>query len=584
MINKNSKIIYVGKARNLRKRLASYARFQGMEHSKTRAMVAQIEKIETILTRTEKEALILEASLIKKHHPKYNIILRDDKNYPYIKVTVHESWPRVLMARRKAKDKAKYFGPYSSVGAMWATIKLLHSLFPLRRCKGKEVKKRSRPCINFQMKRCLAPCVGKADTFVYEELVKDVILVLEGRNAEFARKLKDKMHKAVAGLCFEEAAIYRDQLSALEKTLEKQFVASSKSQHIDVFGFIRKGASVAISVITVRHGKVLGQRVFYFAEPIGEDPEILSECLKRYYEDLEIQAREVIFSFLPDDSALLVQWLSEIRQASVIFKVPERGNKRRLIDMAEANARQAFAEREKREKNWQELSLTLVKKLALTGIPHRIECLDISNISGKQAVGSLVCFMDGEKSSKNYRHFKIKTVAGPDDYRMMAEVIERRVRRGIKEDNLPDLFMVDGGKGQLNVALNQFRQFGLEHKVELVGIAKERGEEGEKLYRPGRKNPIILPRHSSVLLLLMRIRDESHRYGVTFHRKLRHKSSFASELDMIPGVGPGRKKKLLRYFGSLKEVKNASVSELAKIPGIGQELARNIQYFFHQGG
>ncbi|MBU4260787.1 MAG: excinuclease ABC subunit UvrC [Proteobacteria bacterium] len=584
MINKVGKVIYAGKALDLRKRLASYARFQGAAHSKTGVMVSRIARVETILTRTEKEALILESSLIKEHRPKYNVILRDDKNYPLIKVTVGETWPRVMMTRRKIKDKSRYFGPFSSVGAMWSTIKLLQSLFPLRRCKGAELEKRSRPCLNFQMKRCPAPCMGKVDAALYQEMVRDVLMVLEGRNRELAHKLKEKMSLAVSRLQFEEAALYRDQLRALAETLEKQIVAGEGALELDVFGFVRQGPSVAISIMTVRHGRVLGQQVFFLAEPVGEDAEVLAESVKRYYEEADFIPRELLFPLLPDDHQLLSEWLSERKKQKVIFKVPVRGDKTRLLDMAQANAGQVFAEKDKKEKSWDVLAASLMETLHLQRRPDRIECLDISNISGQQAVGSLVCFEKGEKSGKRYRHYKIKTVPGPDDYRMIAEVLERRFTRGIDEGDLPDLLMLDGGKGQLHVGIDMARRFALQDRIELVGIAKGKGQEGEKLFRPGRKNPILLPRHSSLLLFLMRIRDESHRYGITFHRKLRHKSAFSSEIDKIPGVGPMRKKKLLQVFGSLTKLKDASTVELAAVSGIGPDLADVIARFFREDG
>jgi excinuclease ABC subunit C len=584
MYNRAGKVIYAGKALDLRKRLASYARFQGPAHGKTAVMVSRVARVETILTRTEKEALILEASVIKQHRPKYNVILRDDKNYPLIKVTVNETWPRVMMTRRRIKDKSRYFGPFSSSTAMWSTIRLLQALFPLRRCKGAEVEKRSRPCLNFQMKKCLAPCMGKANAGLYQEMVRDVLLVLEGRNRELSHKLKEKMALAVSRLQFEQAALYRDQLRALTETLEKQVVAGEGALELDVFGMVREGPSVAISVITVRQGRVLGQQVFFLAEPVGEESEVLAESVKRYYEEADFIPREVLFPFLPDDHQLLGLWLSELKKQQVVFKVPVRGDKTRLIDMAQANARQVFSERDAKEKSWDVLASSLMGTLQLQRRPDRIECLDISNISGQQAVGSLVCFEKGEKSGKRYRHFRIKTVPGPDDYRMMAEVLERRLKRGVDEDDLPDLLLLDGGKGQLHVAIDTVRRFALEARVELAGIAKEKGEEGEKLYRPGRKNPILLPRHSPLLLFLMRIRDESHRYGITFHRKLRHKSAFSSEIDQIPGVGPMRKKKLLQVFGSLAKLKNASTAELAAVSGIGPELAESIARFFQGEG
>lgn len=584
MKNKAGKVIYVGKARDLRKRLASYARFQGVEHGKTAVLVSRIAGLETILTLSEKEALILEASLIKKHRPKYNVILRDDKNYPFIKVTVNETWPRLVMTRRRSRDKARYFGPFSSIGAMWATIRLLHSLFPLRRCKGSEVGMRSRPCLNYQMKNCLGPCVGKADPELYRDMVRDVIMVLEGKNRELTHKLKEKMNDAVVSLRFEDAAMYRDQLAALAETLEKQIVDAESGLELDVFGYERKGASVAVAILSVRQGRVLGRQAFYLAEPVGEEREVLAEIIRRYYMEVDFIARELLFPFLPEDRDLLGEWLSERRNGPVHLRVPQRGDKLRLVEMARANAAQIFSERDKKEKTWTALADQLVKGLHLNRSPERIECLDISNISGKQAVGSLVSFHQGEKYGAGYRRYRIQSGDEPDDYRMMAEVIGRRLEKGLAEDSLPDLFMVDGGKGQLNIAVNLVKNYGLDDRIELVGIAKDKDGEGEKLYRPGRKNAIMLPRHAPLLLFLMRIRDEAHRFGITFHRQLRHKESFTSAIDAVPGIGPATKKKLLTTFGSLAGVKKASVEELAQVPGVGPALARAIYDFCEKEG
>lgn len=532
MMSRQDKVLYVGKARNIRKRLASYSRWTGTAHSKTTVMLRQVARVETIITRTEKEAFILEASLIKKHRPKYNVILRDDKNYPYIKVTVKEQWPRLLMTRRRIHDGSKYFGPYTSSTAMWATIKLLNSLFPLRRCKGKELQKRKRPCLNHQMGRCTAPCMGRVETDVYREMVNDVILVLDGRDRQLVSKLESKMAKAAEELRYEDAATLRDQLSSLTATLEKQIVVGNRKQDQDIYGFERHGASVAVSIVGIRQGVVSGHRSFYLSEPVGQDHEILSEVIKRFYADTPSVPGEIILPFSIDDQNSLEEWLSEIRGNVVHFRIPLRGDMMKLTHMASVNARQVFADREKQEKSWKVLADGLVDILHLSKRPDCIECLDISNIGGQQAVGALVCFEKGEKLKKKYRHYRIKTVEGPDDYSMMAEVLERRFARGVKDDDLPDLLMVDGGKGQLNIAIHIAKQFLPDEKIELLGIAKEKGEEGEKLYRPGRKNPVLLPQHSPYLLYMMKIRDESHRYGITFHRKLRRKKH--SPHNLIP--------------------------------------------------
>ncbi len=580
MLDKNNKVIYVGKARNLRKRLASYSRISP-ENIKTTALLSHVARIETIITNSEKEALILEASLIKKHRPRYNVILRDDKNYPLIKVTVNEEWPRVFMTRRRIRDKARYFGPYSSVSAMWTTLKLLHSLFPLRRCKSGRLKKRERPCLNQQIGRCLAPCCGMADSGQYREMVKNVILLLEGDKRGLIKKLRQQMNEAAEQLRFEDAARLRDQELALKKTLEKQIIVTEQNRDLDIFGFCRGDGLLGIAVLHVEEGRISGQRVFCFREPPDNDKQVLAQALIQYYGKYPLPG-ELLLPFLPADHELLAERFRELSGAKVILHVGRRGNPRRLLAMARKNSEQAVAERVRKKESWQEISNALQAALRLKKAPERIECFDISNISGRQAVGALVSFNNGTKDKSGYRHYRIKTVSGPDDYGMMAEVLERRLRRGLAEDNLPELLMVDGGKGQLNVAVRILDELEAAGRVELVGIAKEKKDEGEKLYRPGRKNPVILPRNSPVLLFLMRVRDESHRYGITFHRNWRRRDNLSSELDKIPGVGKGRRQMLLQHLGSFKRISEADVAGLSKVPGIGPGLAQQIWNFFHE--
>ena len=583
MLDRKSAVLYVGKAKDLFKRLSSYARHAGGEFSKTRIMLSHVTKVDTILTRTEKEALILEASLIKKHKPKYNIILRDDKNYPLIKVTVNEEWPRVVMARRRKKDGARYFGPYSSTSAMWSTLKLIAALFPLRKCKGPALRPRKRPCLNHQMGKCLAPCTGRASHELYQEHVAGVLMILEGRNKDLIRRLTAQMQEAAAALDFEKAALLRDQISALGRTLEKQVVASQHPSDQDVFGFSRQGTAVAIAILFIREGLISASRTFFFEEPYGDDPLILAQTLNQFYDRESYLPKDILLPFAPEDMELIAENLSDLRGSRVNLLVPQRGDKMQLLEMAQANSEQVFAEKEKKRLSWQSLAQAMQTKLHLVRPPHHIECLDISNTSGLLAVGSLVCFVGGEPETARFRHYRIRTVDGPDDYSMMREVLQRRLQRGIDEDDLPDLFVVDGGKGQLNMALGVADELGIRDRIDWIGIAKEREEEGEKLFKPGRKNPILLPAHNPVLLYLMRIRDESHRFGVTFHRKLRNKSTLTSVLDSIPGVGQERKKRLLKHFGSLKQVKIASVQQLEEVEGIGPELAQHIHDHLQQG-
>jgi excinuclease ABC subunit C len=576
-----STVLYVGKAKDLFKRLSSYAHFSGALYNKTTVMLDHVRKVETIITNTEKEALILEASLIKKYKPKYNIILRDDKNYPYIKVTVQEDWPRVFMARRKARDKARYFGPYSSVGSMWATLRLIAALFPLRNCKGSELKPRPRPCLNRQIGRCLAPCAGGTDRALYLEHVNKILMLLEGRNRDLIGALEKQMHVAAADLDFEKAATLRDQITALSRTLEKQVIAASHHKDQDVFGFARKDAAVTLAILFIRNGLINGSRTFFLADPYGDDPSILAQVLSQFYDSDALIPGEILLPFSPTDLELLEEHLGDNAGMRVQVKIPQRGDSLQLVAMATTNALQFFEEKEQKSRSWDNLGESLQKSLHLARLPARIECLDISNISGKQAIGSLVCFNRGEPDKAGFRHYKIKTVEGPNDYAMMQEVLERRLLRGIEEQNLPDLFLVDGGKGQLGMALAVAGELGITESIDWLGIAKERHDEGEKLYRPGRKNPIVLPAHNPALLFLMRVRDESHRYGITFHRKLRNKSTLASDIDRIPGIGGKKKQELLRHLGSLKRLRVATLAELMEVKGIGPELASTIFKFFH---
>ncbi|MDH3393006.1 MAG: excinuclease ABC subunit UvrC, partial [Desulfobulbaceae bacterium] len=524
-------VLYVGKARDLRNRLSSYARYDRSTVTKTAMLLSRIRTVETLITQTEKEALILEASLIKKHLPRYNVILRDDKNYPYLKVTVGEKWPRLVMSRRRVGDGSRYFGPFSSSGAMWETLNYLHSIFPLRRCKGKEAPARKRPCLNFQMHRCLAPCVGNADPQRYQEMVKNVLMVLEGKKEKLVKQLTQRMDEAAKEQRYEDAALCRDWLRAIGKTLEKQVVVATHKMDQDVFGMVREGGSLALAVLLIRQGRLEGHHLFFVAEPLDDDGEILREAMERFYEHDRVVPHEVVVPLLPTADVVLAEWLTDLRGSGVKIVVPRRGDRVRLLQMAEANARQAFADKKKKSQSWQVLAGALKKTLQLRRLPDRIECLDISNIGGELAVGSLVCFQNGDKEKAGYRHYKIRTVQGADDYAMMREVLLRRLQKGRDEGGLPDLLLVDGGKGQLNIARQVLKELDMVEMVELAGIAKERDEEGEKLYRPGRKNPVLLARHSPVLLYLMRIRDEAHRYGITFHRKWRRRHTLRSVLD-----------------------------------------------------
>ena len=572
-------VLYVGKARDLRKRLAQYAHYSGSAHSKTAVMLSHVRRVETILTTTEKEALILEASLIKKHRPRYNVILRDDKNYPLIKVTIREKWPRLLVTRKRLRDGNRYFGPYSSTSAMRASLKLLYSMFPLRRCKT--VRDRGRPCLNYQMKRCLAPCAGLVEQATYQAMVEEILLILEGKSRQVLDRLSDKMKTAAAKLEFEQAALYRDQINGLSKTLERQIVVADHQMDQDIFGLAREGASVGIAILFVRSGMISGAQTFFITDPIGGDDRILRETIILYYSAQRQPPRELLLPLTPEDADLVQERLSELREAPVKLVIPQRGKRMQLMRMAADNAGQIFAERSRKQKSWDTLATSLQNKLKLRNRPDTIECLDISNLAGKQAVGSLVCFAEGEKDKSRFRHYRIRLKDEPDDYAMMDEVLRRRMETGLNKKNLPDMLLLDGGKGQLNIAVNVLAGFDLLDQIDLVAIAKEKQEEGEKLFRPGRKNPVLLPAHSPALLYLMRIRDESHRFGITFHRRLRNKETLHSRLDNLQGVGAKRKKLMLKTLGSYKRIMEATAEELTTVPGIGSKLALSLHNQLH---
>ncbi|NTV15367.1 MAG: excinuclease ABC subunit UvrC [Desulfobulbaceae bacterium] len=574
------KVLYVGKARDLRARLASHRNTARVGGNKTAALLDKTSQIETILTATEKEALLLESSLIKKYRPRYNVILRDDKSYPYLKVTSGETWPRVLVTRRRLRDGARYFGPYSSATAMHETLRLVRALFPLRTCKGQEVPHRARPCLNHQLGLCPAPCSGEANREAYLQQVREVVLILEGRRRELLTELEQRMRRAASALEFEQAAGYRDLLNALRETLEKQVVAAGHHRSFDVFGLVRQGVTVVVTALFIREGLVNGQQNFVLEDPLGDDSEVLAACLSQFYQEGRLIPAEILLGLLPDRAELLEEYLAELRAGAVTIRQPQRGEGLALVHMAAANGAQYFADRERKAGSSRALLLAVAKHLQLATPPSSIECLDISNISGQLAVGSLIAFRDGEPDPANYRHYRIQGGDTPDDYGMIREVLLRRFAPDRKREG-PDLLLIDGGKGQLNVAREVLAAAGFSAQIALAAIAKEKAEEGEKIFLPGRKNPLALRRHDPVLLFLMRVRDEAHRFGVTFHRRLRRNKDLSSGLIEVPGLGPARSRLLLRKFGSLKRVAAASEAELAQIKGIGPELARVIYRHFN---
>ncbi|SHI98210.1 excinuclease ABC subunit UvrC [Propionispora hippei] len=577
MKDDQGKIIYVGKAVVLKNRVRSYFQSSRNHSPKVRSMVARIADLEYIVTASEMEALILECNLIKKHRPKYNISLRDDKSFPYIKVTLNESFPRVYATRKVVKDGARYFGPYTNAGAVHETLKLLKRLFPLRTCRRLDAP---RPCLQYHIKRCLAPCAGKVDEVEYGDMIKAVCLFLEGRSEDMVKSLRRKMEQAAENLEFEQAARLRDQLQAVEKITEKQNIVTGAGDQ-DAIGLARSAAGICVQVFFIRSGKMVGRDHFLLSGgEEEEDADLLTAFLKQYYSQSTFIPREILLPLELAEQELLTEWLSGLRVGKVWLEVPKRGTKKDLVQMAAGNALLVLNEQALKIQDQADRTEGAVRELgrylAMDGLPERIECFDISHIQGAETVASMVVFEGGLPKKEDYRRFKLRTVEGkPDDFKSMQEVVGRRYRGG--NAPMPDLIIIDGGKGQLSSALEIIRGAGL-HEVMVVGLAKE----FEYIFREGDSDPLILPRHSQSLYLVQRIRDEAHRFAITYHRKLRSKRNMVSVLDHIPGIGEKRRKALWQEFGSLAKIKQAAVEELAAAPGMTRPAAEAVYAFFRR--
>ena len=558
------RILYVGKAKSLKKRVKSY--FRNDLDPKTRALMKQFHHLEYMITDTEKEALILESNLIKKHMPRYNIRLKDDKRYPYIKVT-NETFPRVLITRRVLDDGSYYYGPFPEATALRRLVKFLKALFKVRDCKRMDG-----PCLNYQINLCNAPCDNKITEGEYKKLVENVSMFFEGKYNEIMETLKAEMEEAAQNHEYEKAAILRDQLNSVEDVLEKQKMEFTRSLDHDVIASASDDELACVVVFSVREGKIIGKDDFLMsgAENTSEE-KILSAFLKQYYTGPRHVPAKIIIPRDVEDKNLVEEWLSEKREDDVSIEVPTEGVEYRLVRMVSKNAKIIL----NHQKEVKGALLDLKKYLGIPRIPKRIEAFDISNISGKMAVGSMVVFENGAPKKNYYRRYKIRT-EGPDDYAMMREMLERRYT-GLVGDKgpVPDLVLVDGGKGQLNVATDVFKSLGVED-VPVIGLAKE----FEHVFIPQTPSPLILPRDSEALLLLQRIRDEAHRFAVTYHKKLRSKEFEKSILDEISGVGNKRKINLLKHFGDIKNIEKASVNEIAEVKGISRNLAVKIHDHF----
>jgi len=586
MKNEQGKIIYVGKAIVLRNRVRQYFQSGKRQAPKVRAMVSHIADFETIQTRSEVEALILECNLIKKHKPRYNISLKDDKSYPYVKVTVQEPYPRVFVTRRVTKDGARYFGPYTNVTAVHESLKLLKRLFPLRTCKHLE----DRPCLEYHIKRCLAPCTDKVSPEEYSGMVRAVLLFLEGRTEEVERELTARMEAAAEAYQFELAARLRDQLRAVQKVAEKQNIVTGAGDQ-DALGMARSELGVCVQVFFIRDGKMLGREHFILQGSEEEsDGDILTAFLQQYYHRAAFIPREILLP-LPIETAeqeLLEKWLTEKKQelsargltASVHLTLPQRGTKHDIVEMAASNAEKYLQDEAARLKQATAQTLGAVEELGrylgLKKAPNRMECFDISHIQGSETVASMVVFEGGLPKKSDYRRFKIRSTEGkPDDFLSMREVTTRRYV-GLPAEELPDLIVIDGGKGQLSSALEIIRQQAGHMDVPVVGLAKQ----FELIFTEGDPEPVVLPRHSQALYLIQRIRDEAHRFAITYHRKLRDKRNLVSVLDHIVGIGPKRRETLRAHFGTIAKLKAASVEELAEAPGMNLPAAEAVYNFF----
>lgn len=576
MHDAEGKVIYVGKAVVLKNRVRSYFRNLASHTPKVRAMVAKIAEIETIITSSEVEALILECNLIKKYRPRYNISLKDDKSYPYLKVTMQEDFPRLHMTRRLMRDGAKYYGPYADAGAMYETMKLLKTMFPLRTCRKMNP---DRPCLNYHIKRCLAPCAGYVSKDEYGKMIKSVCMVLDGRTTELERDLKQRMQQAAEEYAFEEAARLRDQLQAVERLNESQKAVTNNGGDMDIIGFAQDMTGNCLQIFFVRKGKLIGRDNFFLQDG-GEAPqEVLTAFIKQYYNEATFIPREIVLPQLPqeEEQQLIELWLREKAERKVELLTPQRGVKRELLQLANDNALKLLQERLRKGslslKNDEQAAEELQQALGLAHSLERMDCFDISHTQGSETVASMVVFRNGSISKKDYRKYKIVSAEGkPDDFKSMQEVVYRRYK---DYEDLPNLVVIDGGKGQLSSALEVIRGLGLAD-LPVVGLAKRE----EEIFIPHQSTSILLDRDSAALHLIQRIRDEAHRFAITFHRKLRGKRNLVSVLDHVEGIGPKRRQALWKAFKTLDAMKAASVEELAAVDGMNSTAAQAVYDFF----
>jgi excinuclease ABC subunit C len=574
-------IIYVGKAASLKHRVGSYFGAGQKLAPKIRRMVGKIADLEYFVTASEQEALILELNLIKRHHPRYNVRLKDDKTFPYLKIDLAEDWPRVHITRTLKENGGRYFGPFASAKSIRQTLRLIKGIFPFRSCSKPITGSDARPCLEYHIGNCLAPCIGAVSRQGYAEVIRQVILFLEGKQERVVKKLKAQMERAAEKMDFEKAARLRDQIQAVEQVIEGQRIAARVRGEQDVIAFKTDRDQAYVQVFFIRGGKLIGRESFLLRGTSDEAPgQIMASFIKQFYASAPHIPPLLLLQHPAQDTAVLQGWLSGKRGSRVVIQSPRRGTKKELVGIVAENAKQGLEQLKiKQLASPRALSAALEeiqKELNLPRPPARIEGYDISDIQGAAAVGSLVVFEGGKPKPAHYRRFRIKTVSGVDDYAMLGEVLKRRFKRGDQASDswavMPDLVLIDGGKGQLSAALTAMREVGAD-SIPAAGLAKE----NEEIFIPGRSKPVVLPRSSPGLQLLQRLRDEAHRFALGYHQKVRKKQTFASVLDSVPGIGPRRKRALLRQFGSVKAIREAPLDELAGVKGITRNLAKKIK-------
>ena len=585
MKDASGKILYVGKAARLSDRVRSYFQSSSDLSPKIRQLVTEVNNLDFFVTGSEQEALILECNFIKQYRPHYNVRLKDDKGFPYIRIDLKEDWPSISFTRRLRNDGARYFGPFTSAWSVRQTLKTLEVIFGFRTCSKTITGTDKRACLKYYLKRCVAPCIGNVTKVEYKSIVKQAILFLEGKQEDIIRELEDRMKDAAEAMEFEKAARMRDQIQAIKSVISEQRITGRVSGENDVIAFATNRDQAYVQVYFIRKGRLIGREGFVLTGTQSEEPiQIMTSFVKQYYDSATYIPPHLLLQFPIDDRNAITEWLRQKRNGAVILTVPQKGKKKELVDIVAKNAEQGLQQEKIKQfaepAALEEALAELQKVLGLSNSPTRLEGYDISNIQGKEAVGSMVVFDHGRPKPSHYRRFRIKTVPGVDDYAMLQEVLKRRFKRSTTSDRqvsdtwgiIPDLVLIDGGKGQLNAALFSLKDMGV-GSAPLISLAKA----NEEIFTPNRKNAIILPRNSPGLQLLQRVRDEAHRFALAYHTRIRRKKSFTSILDSIPGVGPKRKHALLRHFGSLRAIKDATIDELTNVKGMTRTTAEKLK-------